>query len=221
VGPISRPAATDVVPPCWRPGPPWSKPPTISRISEAARYHRVRPDCRRAVAAMVEAAHCQSDLRGHPLPPHATRDPTAAAPSPLWSKPLAAKRISEAARCHRVRPDHRRVVVVVVEAAHRAMVASARLGGGRERRAATALVLVIIVVLAALVNDHLLLLEHGPLRVGDGGRGGTMATSMVGMMGTTSRPSYSSSSSPCPTPPAPSCLSCSEKREKERTEDEK
>jgi hypothetical protein len=121
VGLRSGPTTIDVVSP-------WSKPPTGSPRS--ARCRRARPNCHRVVATVVEAAHHQSDLRGHPLQPHATRDPTAAAPWPPWSKPPATSRISEAARCRRVRPDCRCAVVTVVEAAHCAMVAGAWLGGG-------------------------------------------------------------------------------------------
>jgi hypothetical protein len=81
------------------------------------------------------------------MPPHAARDPTAAAPWPPWSKPSAASRISEAARCRRTRPDRCRTVV---EAARHAMVAGVRLGGGRERGAVAALILVVVIVPAAL-----------------------------------------------------------------------
>jgi hypothetical protein len=49
-----------------------------------------------------------------------------------------------------------------------------------------ALVLIIVIVPATLVNDHLLLLEHGPMRVSDGSRGGMMAAATVGTMGTAS-----------------------------------
>jgi hypothetical protein len=63
-------------------------------------------------------------------------------PWPLWSKPPTASWISEAARCHRARPDRRRAVVTVVEAARRAMVVGAWLGGGRERGSVAALVLI-------------------------------------------------------------------------------
>jgi hypothetical protein len=130
VGPRSGSAAIDVMPLWWRPWTPWLKPPAASRISEAARCRRSRPDYLRAVAAEVEAAHHQLDLRGRPLPPHAARDLTATASWPPWSKLQAACRISEAARCRHARPDRRRTVVTVVEAARRAMVAGARLGGG-------------------------------------------------------------------------------------------
>jgi hypothetical protein len=119
-----------------------------------------------------------------PLPSHAARDPTAAAPWPPWSKPPAASRISEAARYRHARPDCRHTVV---EAAHRAMVAGARLGGGCERGAIITLVFIIVVVPATLVNDHLLLLEHAPLRVSDGGHGRTMAAATAGTMETSSR----------------------------------
>jgi hypothetical protein len=47
--------------------------------------------------------------------------------------------------------------------------AGARPGGGRERGAAAAVPVAVVVVPAALVDGHLLLLEHGPLRLGDGG----------------------------------------------------
>jgi hypothetical protein len=175
------------MPPWWRSWPTWSKQPAASRISEAARRHHARPDRRRAMAAVVEATHRQSDLRGRPLLPHDARDPTATALWPPWSKPLAASRISEATRYCRTRPDRHRTVVAVVEAARRAMVAGARLGG------ATA-ALVLIVVPTALVNDHLLLLEHGPLRVSDGGCDGMMAAATTG---TTSR---CAPRQPCPRP---------------------
>jgi hypothetical protein len=89
-------------------------------------------------------------------------------------------------------------VVTVVEAACRAMVAGARLGGGgHERGAAVALILIIVVVPATLVNDHLLLLEHSPLWVGDDGHGGTMAAATAGTMGTTS---CCAPRRPCPRP---------------------
>jgi hypothetical protein len=98
-----------------------------SRISEATRCRRARPNHRRAVATVVKATHRQSDLRGRPLPPHTGQDPTATGLWPLWSKPSTASRISEAVCCRRGRPDHR---CAVVETARHAKVADARLGGG-------------------------------------------------------------------------------------------
>ena len=62
--------------------------------------------------------------------------------------------------------------------------AGARPRGGRERGAAAALVpavLVLVVVPAALVGLDLLRLEHGPLRVGDGGgRGAAEREEQIG-----------------------------------------
>jgi hypothetical protein len=111
------------------------------------------------VAAVVEAAHRQPDLRGCPLPPRRgqSRPP-----------PVESTRPSTAAARH-VRPDRHRAVAAMVEAASRQSDLRGRplppcetqpllrhgcrcaAWWGRERGDA-----------ATLVNDHLLLLEHGP-----------------------------------------------------------
>jgi hypothetical protein len=159
VGPRSELIAIDVVPPWWRPWPPWSKPPAATQISEAARCRRTRLDRRHAVAAVLEAAHRQSDLRGRPLPPRETRSPWSKSPAAPW---LLVRGL-----------------------------------WGRERGAVTALVLIVVAVPIALVNDHLLLLEHDPLWVGDGSHGGTTAVATTGTTGTTSRCALRR---PCPRP---------------------
>jgi hypothetical protein len=99
------------------------------------------------VAAVVEAARHQPDLRDHPLPLRETRPP------------------SRHGRCGRSHPPPigsprppgaaaRRVVVAVIETARRAMVAGARLGGGCECGAAAALVLVRWMVGREEVAEH-------------------------------------------------------------------
>jgi hypothetical protein len=132
------------------------------------------------------------------------------------SRPPAASQISEATYCRRVRPR---------PPPRRGQSRLPRHGywcatwWGRERGATTVLVLVVVVVPATLVNDHLLLLEHGSLRVDDGGRDGTMATTTAW---TTRTASHCASRRPCHANALShaSRLSCSERREKERREDE-
>jgi hypothetical protein len=160
---------------------------------------------------VVEAASRQPDLRGRPPPPRETRSPSRRGRRGR-SRPLPVGSLRPpAATARRTRPDRRCVVVAVVKAASRQSDLRGRplppcetrlpprrgrhgrshpphhgcrcvAWWGRERRTAAALIL-IVVVSATLVNDHLLLLEHGPLRVGDDGRGGMMTATMVGTMG--------------------------------------
>jgi hypothetical protein len=130
-----------------RPPPPRSlRPPAVAARDSTAATH---------VAAVLEAAHRQSDLRGRPLPSRETRPPP-----------------------RRGRRGQSRLP------RHGCWCAA---WWGRERGAATALVLIVVAVPITLVNDHLLLLEHGPLWVGDGSHGGTTAVATTGTTGTTSR----------------------------------
>jgi hypothetical protein len=161
------------------------------------------------VATLVEAAHRQSDLRGRLLPPHAARDPIAAA------RDRCGRSHQSDLRGHLLPPRETRPPPCRGRSRPPQHGCWCATWWGREHGTTTTLVLIVVVVPATLVNDHLLLLEHGSLRVDDGDRDrdGTMATTTAW---TTRTASHCASRRPCHADALSraSRLSCSERREK-------